>query len=272
MWSLEVDLVDVLALEGVADRVPGPQVQRRRHLAELEVEVDDARPASRCSGCRKYAEVGGEERLAAPAGGGRDGEHRCRGSPPAPSVWTAPAPARWAGCGSWRWPARRRRTGSLSATGSWSRSMAPVRMISRRVASGRLAKARTSAVAGVSSWMAWRADEPGLGAEARPGDEDVERPVGVDGLLDVRRAVAGHDLRPGAQLGSHTPDLVGQALVLVQNEDSWDYARLLLLDSSGAAIRTAAGRRRCWSQVWHRPPGRPWRPARSTGTRTCSGR
>ena len=47
---LEVGLVGVLALEGVEDRVLRAQPQGGGHLAELQVEVDDARPLRRCSG------------------------------------------------------------------------------------------------------------------------------------------------------------------------------------------------------------------------------
>ena len=48
--GLQVGLVGVLALEGVEDRVLRPQAQGGGHLAELEVEVDDAHPLAACSG------------------------------------------------------------------------------------------------------------------------------------------------------------------------------------------------------------------------------
>ena len=72
--GLEVGLVGVLPLEGVEDRVLRPQPQRGGHLAELQVEVDDAHPSLRVAG-EEVGQVGGVEGLAAAAGGGRDRVH-----------------------------------------------------------------------------------------------------------------------------------------------------------------------------------------------------
>ena len=60
----QVDLVDVLAGEDVGDREPGPQAQGGGHLAELQVEVDDAGPLPGVL-VQEVGQVGGEEGLAA---------------------------------------------------------------------------------------------------------------------------------------------------------------------------------------------------------------
>ena len=71
--EVEVGVVAV-AVQGVVDRVVGPQPQRRRHLAELQVEVDQDHPLPGVAG-QEQRHVGGHEGLAAAAGGGADGEH-----------------------------------------------------------------------------------------------------------------------------------------------------------------------------------------------------
>ena len=73
--GLEVDLVDVLAGEGVGDGEAGPEPEGGRHLTELQVEVDDARALPRVL-VQEVRQVGGVEGLPAAAGGGGDGEDR----------------------------------------------------------------------------------------------------------------------------------------------------------------------------------------------------
>jgi hypothetical protein len=70
---VEVVFVDGLTGQEVGDGEPGPQVQRRRDLAELQVEVHQAHALTGL--CRQVAgEVGGVERLAAAAARRGDGE------------------------------------------------------------------------------------------------------------------------------------------------------------------------------------------------------
>ena len=132
-------------------REPGPQAQGGGDLAELQVEVDDAGALAGVL-VEEVGQVGGVEGLAAAAGGGGDGEDRAL-------LAVTGGGRRAAGAllirGRLTATARSMASWSIrSDTGSWSKSSAPVRTMSRRAASGRLSKARSRLMAGDSSCRA----------------------------------------------------------------------------------------------------------------------
>ena len=127
----------------------------------------------------------------------------------------------------------------LSATGSWSRSMAPVRTMSRRLASGRLAKARTRLVAGHLVVDDLQGGEAGLGAQAGAGDQDVEGPVGADSVVDAGRAGRRPRPRAGGAARKPRPGPGRPGSRPSPGRGSWDCARWL--SSSLAASELPEG-------------------------------
>ena len=177
----------------------GPQPQGGGHLAELEVEVDDAHPLAGVAG-EEVGEVGGVEGLAAAAGGGGDREDRARPAGDRGRRRRATAAASGAVTGAAAAASSMPRSiasaSSLSSTGSWSRSMAPVGTMSRRLASGRRLKARTRLMAGQLLADQPEPGEARAGAEAGAGDEHVERALGLEHL--AARCRRGRSGRPRA--------------------------------------------------------------------------
>ena len=129
----------------------GLEPERGRQLAELQVEVDQAR-ASCGAGVEVVGEVGGEEGLAAPAGGRDHGDDlaapdRGRGRPGRPAE---PVPSGPQGLDRWRrrWPCRRPAGGGCRRRRcGWCRAGGAVRRRSKarmRLDSGSRRRSRRS--------------------------------------------------------------------------------------------------------------------------------
>ena len=255
----QVGLVGVVALQGVEDREPRPQSEGRGHLAELKVEVDDAHLLLGVVG-EEAGQIGGVERLAAAPGrrrrrehgrglggfGGEGGGDRGHGRLSRLAELDGPLEAREHGL------VARRQLEHVDCAGAHDVAQAGVGPARERE---QHAHRRLVVVDHL---------EPGqarAGAQGGPGDEHVERTVGLHHVADRADARAHVHLRPWPQVVDETPDLVCQGLAPIEDED-------LRVPQGPSGLRAGPGTRDPVSG----PPAGSSARSRGRSTRTSRGR
>ena len=222
----EVALVGVLTLKGIEDRVLRAQPEGGGHLAELQVEIDDADLLAHPL-VEEPREVGGIEGLAAPTGRRSDRVHDAG----------AVLLGRWF-VGSDRGDRRLLlHDGGGRRFGHQGRSpferLDEVGVLDRQLEQVDGAGAHDVAQRGVGPAGERQHDphlrellgddpQPGearTGAEARAGDEEVEGTLLLEHLADGADARARRDLRGFRELVGEPADLFGEAVASVEYED-----------------------------------------------------
>ena len=215
--GLQVGLVGVVPLEDVEDREAGPEPQGGGHLAELQVEVDDAGPLSRVLG-EEVRQVGGVEGLPATAGGGGGREHRSH-------------------CGAVAVGGDERgRLGDHPLVAELQRPLDALGenlVLHRQLEQVEGARADDVPKLGLGPAVERQqhghgrqlvvdhleAGQPRAGSEAGPGDQHVEGTFAGQDVSDRTHPGAEGHLGPRTQRVGHAPDLFGEGLGPVENED-----------------------------------------------------
>src|SRR5438067_66795 len=214
------DLVEVVALglggQGVDDGQVPPQAQGGRHLAELQVEVDQDDRLAHPEG-QELGGVGGQERLAAPARGRRDHHDPAPGRTARPVGRQADAAPGDAGRPG-------QHPGEFAVVGvEGDEVTGPDLDDIGQVGPGSLVEGQHHRHPGVPGVEAGQVAGPGPVHERRPGHDDVPRSGGQPGLGPADVGTGLHQRPGGAGVAA---DTAGQLAGAVDDEDPGGWAAL----------------------------------------------